>query len=185
MEKSQGTLIVTGATGGIGRAIAQRYTEEHSGRYTGIFTVRESNPPSTQQLRRILLKAEKTTSICPLELTYLSSVRSFAARINCVSTGSLPPITALILSAGYMSNGSQRITPDGHETTFQVNYLSNFLLVLLLLQSMHPEHARIVYVTSWTHDPSDLHSRALPLDKRCGARSPISQRRAAHVKALE
>lgn len=62
-----------------------------------------------------------------------------------------------------MSKRSERLASDGYETTLQVNYLSNFLLVLHLFQSMHPLHARIVYITSWTHDPFDPHSRVLSL----------------------
>jgi NAD(P)-dependent dehydrogenase (short-subunit alcohol dehydrogenase family) len=34
-------------------------------------------------------------------------------------------------------------------------YLSNFLLVFLLLQSIDKESGRIVIVASWTHDPLD------------------------------
>ena len=167
MEKSQGTLIITGAAGGIGRATAELYADEYSAQYTGIFTVRNTEDPSAQKLRQTLLEAHNPTTILPLELTNLSDVRSFAEQINArVSAGSIPPITALVLNAGYMSKGSQRLTPDGYETTFQVNYLSNFLLVLLLLQSMHPRHARIVYITSWTHDPADAHNRALPLQRK-------------------
>lgn len=164
MEKSQGTLIVTGAAGGIGRAIAERFTADYSDAYTGVFTVRSTSNHSAQLLHKVILKARNPSTIALLELTSLSNIRAFATDINTrVSTGSLPPITALVLNAGYMSKRSELLTSDGYETTFQVNYLSNFLLVLLLLQSMHPLHARIVYITSWTHDPSDPHSRALPL----------------------
>ncbi len=164
MEKSQGTMIVTGAAGGIGRAIAERFAIDHSDKYTGVFTVRNTSKPNAQLLRKTLSKAKNPFAIFALELTSLSSVRSFATEINSrISTGSLPPISALVLNAAYMSRHGQYLTEDGYETTFQVNYLSNFLLVLLLLQSMQPLHARVIYITSWAHDPSDPHNRGLQL----------------------
>jgi NAD(P)-dependent dehydrogenase (short-subunit alcohol dehydrogenase family) len=42
----------------------------------------------------------------------------------------------------------QDFTNDGIEHTFAINYLHNFLLVLLLLQSMDKEHGRIVCIGS-------------------------------------
>ncbi|EHK96094.1 hypothetical protein M7I_8207 [Glarea lozoyensis 74030] len=48
----------------------------------------------------------------------------------------------------------QIFTPDTHEAAFQINYLSPFLLVLLLLGSMHPT-GRIVLVSSYMHNALD------------------------------
>lgn len=44
-------------------------------------------------------------------------------------------------------------TDDGYEISFAVNYLANFLLVLLLLESLDPEKSRIIIISSFTHDP--------------------------------
>lgn len=165
MGDGQGTWIVTGAAGGIGRAIVKHFTNS-AYPYTGLFTVRNTDRLNAQQVRNILLESDKQYSIATLELSSLTSVRSFAANINAqVSCGALKPIRALVLNAGYMSNLGQRLTEDGYEINFQVNYLSNFLLVLILLQSMDRDFGRIVFITSWTHDPRDPHSRLLPLRK--------------------
>jgi NAD(P)-dependent dehydrogenase (short-subunit alcohol dehydrogenase family) len=39
--------------------------------------------------------------------------------------------------------------------TFTVNYLANFLLILNLLESLDKERGRIVFVSSWCHNPLD------------------------------
>lgn len=44
------------------------------------------------------------------------------------------------------------MSEDGYEMSFQVNYLSNFILILLLLQSMDKTNGRILIVGSWSHE---------------------------------
>lgn len=44
------------------------------------------------------------------------------------------------------------MTDDGFDMTWQVNFLANMLLSLLLLQSMDKEHGRILIVGSWSHE---------------------------------
>jgi len=163
MGDGEGTLIVTGAAGGIRRAIVKHFTDL-AYPYTGLFTVRNTSNVNIQPLRNILLKSDKQYSITSLKLSSLTSVRSFAADVNTqISCGALKPIRALALNAGYMSHLGQRFTEDRYERNFQVNYLSNFLLVLALLPSIDRDFGRIVFITSWTHDPTDLRSRLLPL----------------------
>lgn len=79
----------------------------------------------------------------------MESIRTAAAAaINKrVSEGSLPPIRALVLNAG-VQEVKLNFTSDGIEQTFAINYLHNFLLVLLLLQSMYKEHGRVVLIGS-------------------------------------
>jgi NAD(P)-dependent dehydrogenase (short-subunit alcohol dehydrogenase family) len=68
---------------------------------------------------------------------------------------------------------SGTLTPqisDTHEAAFQINYLAPFLLVLLLLQSMHPT-GRIVLVSSYMHnalDPRPQQMGVYDLTKKSG-----------------
>lgn len=43
------------------------------------------------------------------------------------------------------------MTHDGYEMSWQVNYLSNLILVLMLLESMDKENGRIMIISSWSH----------------------------------
>jgi NAD(P)-dependent dehydrogenase (short-subunit alcohol dehydrogenase family) len=44
------------------------------------------------------------------------------------------------------------MSEDGFEMTWQVNFLSNLLFSLLLLQSMDAQDGRILIVGSWAHE---------------------------------
>jgi NAD(P)-dependent dehydrogenase (short-subunit alcohol dehydrogenase family) len=44
------------------------------------------------------------------------------------------------------------MSEDGFEMSWQVNYLANKLLTLLLLESMDPENGRILLIGSWSHE---------------------------------
>lgn len=43
------------------------------------------------------------------------------------------------------------MSEDGFEMSWQVNFLSNMLLSLLLLQSMDTQEGRILVIGSWAH----------------------------------
>lgn len=156
MGGSRGTILITGANGALGSAMVREIVASHSYRsYYGVYTVRDVL--SASSLKASLAGDDKNASqhsseIISLDLSRLSSVREFAADINArVRSGSIPPIRALIHNAGYQENFTQTSTDDGFDMSFQVNYLSHFLLTLLLLGSMDREEGRILYIGSWTH----------------------------------
>lgn len=83
-----------------------------------------------------------------LDMSSLASVRAFASSLAAlIDSGSLPRIRALICAAAVMQVGGKRVTGDDMEATCQVNYLANFLLVLLLLPFMRVD-CRIIFLTS-------------------------------------
>lgn len=123
--------------------IVQSYSDYH-----GIFVVRKVETATT--LNSIVRKAPKNFEYdtVAIDLSSLASVRYGAKTINLrVAEGSMPPIRALIISAGFAEMTTQSLTSDGFDMTFQVNYLSQFLLVLLLLQSIDKQNGRIVIVS--------------------------------------
>ena len=139
-----------------------------------------------EPLLDILQAVGKQYSIKELELGSLFSVRKFAAYINSqVASGALNPIRGLVLNAGYQSQLGQKFTKDGYEVTFQVNYLANFLLVLLLLESMDKENGRIIFISSWTHDPANTYNRGLRLRKTMWRAVPdLARPKATDAKGL-
>ena len=112
------------------------------------------NPP-----KEIMSNASRPPShheILSLDISTLTSVCPGAKAINdCVASGALLPICALILSAAIQHNQGQTFTNDGLESNFGVDYLSNVLPVLLLLQSMGKESGCVVIIPSRTHDHPD------------------------------
>jgi NAD(P)-dependent dehydrogenase (short-subunit alcohol dehydrogenase family) len=155
MSRTKGTIVVTGANGGLGSAIVKQIvqTPDISTTNQGIFIVRNAEKATT--LTKILSSAAPSFQhdTVSIDLSQLSSVREGAEIINArVAQGTLPPIRALVISAGFQELVTQTFTPDGFDMTFQVNYLSQFLLVLLLLQSLDKEHGRIVIVSGMNHE---------------------------------
>jgi NAD(P)-dependent dehydrogenase (short-subunit alcohol dehydrogenase family) len=148
----KGTVIVTGANGGLGSAIVAKLASTPTlAAYHGVYTVRSLAAPA---LRATLTSAPPhDCDILPLDLTRLADVRAFAAALNArVAAGELPRIRALILNAGYQEFITQTWTADGFDTSFAANYLGHWLLTLLLLQSMDRNEGRIVVVGSLSHE---------------------------------
>jgi NAD(P)-dependent dehydrogenase (short-subunit alcohol dehydrogenase family) len=165
MAPAEGTILVTGANDGLGSAIARQIaqTPELSSKYHGVFVVRNVDTATT--LKGIVNRAPTSFyyDTISIDLSRLSSVRG-AKTINArVADGSLPPIRALILSAGFQELETQAFSSDGFDMTFQVNYLSHFLLVLLLLQSLDKEYGRIVIASGWNHE----YVPSIILSQRC------------------
>ena len=82
-----------------------------------------------------------------VDLASFESVRAFAKLINETEER----LDILVNNAGLA--GGYRVTEDGYESVFQVNYLSHFLLTLLLLKKMKKSApSRIVNVSSLSHE---------------------------------
>lgn len=153
MTAPKGTIVVTGANGGLGTAIVQSIVARPElAAYHGVYTVRDVATATSLQSA---LQASKSRphELLPLDLSNPSSVREAAATINAkVSTGEIPRIRALILNAGYREPQGQTRTESGLDIAFASNYLGHWLLVLLLLQSMDLELGRVVIVGGWVHE---------------------------------
>jgi NAD(P)-dependent dehydrogenase (short-subunit alcohol dehydrogenase family) len=157
MAPSTGTVLITGANGGLGSAFAGFLKSPYAATHTGLFAVR--NPSTATTVQKIVPSAAGLSSrheIISLDISTLASVRASAQAINGrVASSALPPVRALILNAAVQHLKGQTFTNDGLESNFSITYLSNFLLILILLQSMDTGSGRIIIVASWTHDPRD------------------------------
>ena len=123
---AQMTALVTGSNSGIGLEAARLLLSLKLSHL--ILAVRSLD--RGEKVARSLREAHPgaKVEVWPLDLNSYESIRSFATR--CAT---LPRLDIAILNAG-LQNTEFRANPStGHEETFQVNYLSNALLALLLL----------------------------------------------------
>ncbi|KAI0180784.1 putative short-chain dehydrogenase [Hypoxylon sp. FL1284] len=164
MNSPKGTILITGANGGLGRAIVHQIMHQPDlTTYHGLYTVRDAAATTTSALTSALGGSPSHSyDILSLDLTKLNNIREVANAINeRVQTGGIPPIRVLILNAGFQDFGKQAWTGDeGFDKTFSANYLGHWLLTLLLLKSMDRTSGRIIIVGSQSHDPYDKRNDA-------------------------
>ncbi len=88
-----------------------------------------------------------TVETLPLDLASFASVRAFADAFNA----RFDHLDVLVNNAGG-SLAKRTVTEDGHETQFQVNHLSHFLLTALLREQLAAAPAaRVINVSSTGH----------------------------------
>jgi len=126
------TVVITGATSGIGRAAAAELARVGA---RVVLAVR-----NTEKGERIAAELGGGAEARPLDLTDLASVRAFAA-------GWDGPIDVLINNAGVMAVPEGR-TKDGFETQIGTNHLGHFALTGLLLGHVRE---RVVQIASGAH----------------------------------
>lgn len=133
--------IVTGASSGVGYATALELAAH------GAHVVLASrNETATREAAARIAAATKNGSVEPrvLDLASLASVRRFVDGV----AASHAAVDVLVNNAG-ISGGPRRVTADGFEAHFQVNYLSHYALTLLLLPLLRARTgARVVTISS-------------------------------------
>jgi NAD(P)-dependent dehydrogenase (short-subunit alcohol dehydrogenase family) len=156
-----GTAVVTGAGGGLGRAVSSALA------CGGSHVVLVGRDKGTLEVTLASVKkAGGSGAIIAADFTDRDAVRNAAREIDAC----YPSIDVLVNNAGIM--GVPRATTgDGHEMHLAVNYLSHFLLTGLLVRALKENgSARIVNVTS-SHeglskiDWTDPHFATRPYDK--------------------
>lgn len=142
------TAIITGASAGLGLECTRALLASDPSWHV-VFAVRDA-ARGAQAVEQVGHPARCT--VLEMDLASLASVRTFADDFR---SRDLPPLHAIVCNAGLqMVSGTER-TAEGVEMTFGVNHLGHFALVGDLLADLaHP--ARIVVVSSGTHDPAKL-----------------------------
>jgi NAD(P)-dependent dehydrogenase (short-subunit alcohol dehydrogenase family) len=139
------TVLITGATRGLGLAAA------HAATARGAHVLVAGRSPETVPAVARTVGGEPVL----LDLERLADVRAVAE--------ALPAVDVVALNAGVQVVTGASRTPDGFETTFQVNHLAHLLLLDALLARSEPP-ARVVFVGSGTHDPSRRTGMPAPLE---------------------
>ncbi|MEO6902768.1 MAG: SDR family NAD(P)-dependent oxidoreductase [Bacteroidia bacterium] len=140
------TVIITGGNTGLGYACAKNIAEQKSNWFI-VLACRNQ-----QKAKEASEKMKKETSnnnidFLLLDLASIKLVRDFADEFI---KKQFPPLQGIICDAGVSLSDAISITVDGIETTFQVNCLSHFLLINLLLSHLRIP-ARILFVSSELH----------------------------------
>ncbi len=145
-----GKLIVfTGGTDGMGRTAVERFAEMGAD-----ICLLGRNPTKTQRVADELAAAgyPGRISIVECDLGSLEQVRRAASEILT----RFEHIDCLINCAG-INVPERKLSPDGYEVNFVVNYLGPFLLTELLQERVkETPSARIINLTSATQEVADL-----------------------------
>ncbi|TDD66407.1 SDR family NAD(P)-dependent oxidoreductase [Actinomadura darangshiensis] len=133
----QQTILITGATDGLGRALAAELAAEGA---TVLVHGRDD-----RRGKATLQEIGGRASWYRADLSSLAEARALAEAVRADH----PRLDVLVNNAGIGTTGPRQESADGHELTFQVNYLSGYLLTRLLLPTLvSSAPARIVNVSS-------------------------------------
>lgn len=171
------TCIITGTSSGLGKQTARALC--NSGEWYVIMAVRD--PAKMKVVANELGLNEESYKIMPLELESIRSVRNFCNDVKSLGRS----LDALVCNAAlYLPNQrSPSFTEDGFERCFQVNHLSHYLMIRLLLKEIAAsEHKRVVVVGSITGNNNTVGGGAVyPLadlgklqGMKAGMKKPIS-----------
>jgi NAD(P)-dependent dehydrogenase (short-subunit alcohol dehydrogenase family) len=139
------TVLVTGATDGLGRALATRLAGEGA---TVIAHAR--NEQRGREALADLLDGPADVRLVVGDLASLHAVRALADQLP-------DRLDVLVNNAGIGFAGARQESEDGYELRFAVNYLAGFLLASLLRDRLIASApARIVNVASAGQQPIDF-----------------------------
>jgi retinol dehydrogenase-12 len=150
------TVLVTGATGGIGLETARALA-----RMGAKVVVGARDASRGRAVVEELARGGGIAELLEIDMASFASVRKAAERLAAAH----PKLDVLVNNAGVVVR-ERRLTGDGHELTWQTNFLSHVLLTRLLLPALKASpHPRVVNVSSGAHRSGRLDWDDLELAK--------------------
>ena len=176
---SKKLVVITGTSSGLGRKTARSLLR--TGRYHVVGAVRDLD--KMEAVAEIEGFPEEDFTAMEVELNSFDSVRKFCDELNTMKMGR--PIDRLICNAAVYqpSLPDAKWSVDGHEQQMQINFLSHFLMVSLLLDeiALAPD-PRVILVGSVTGNDNTVGGGGVyPIADlkelkglKAGARNPVS-----------
>lgn len=141
------TLVMTGATRGIGRIAAERILAADPDVHLVVVARGDSGAALAADLR----SGGRHVSAVPADLGSLASVHAAAGQIvEKIHVGDLPPLTGFVGNAGIQHTDALTVGADGLEATFTVNVLANHVFVRAFTDHFEPG-SRVTITVSDTH----------------------------------
>ena len=169
------TVLITGATSGIGQAAASSLAK------SGWRVLIAARNPQRAEAAISQIRRETGSELVgsvSMDLASFDSVREGAA----AALEQAPSLDVLINNAG-LTNTERQLTVDGNEMMMQTNHFSHALLTSLLLpRLLMSDDARVVNVSSRTYEQAgDFPIDDLRFEQRWGAFWPYTVTKLANI----
>ncbi|MFJ9855169.1 SDR family NAD(P)-dependent oxidoreductase [Streptomyces sp. NPDC101150] len=146
------TVLVTGATSGIGYETARRLAERGATVLVHGRTAEEAQAASDKLVATTGIDGSQLCGFAA-DFTSLEEVEAMARRV----VAEHPHLDVLVNNAAVAAPERHTLTPDGHEIAFQVNFLAHYLLTCLLEPALTTAPGgRVVNVSSSLHRTASI-----------------------------
>jgi len=147
---ASGTVLITGPTGGLGRAATLAMADRAAPERPDLLLVGRPGRALTE-VADDARAAGATVHEIGCDLARLADVRAAGRKArDLLAAGQVRPLRALVANAGVIAVDTRSASADGFESTFAVNYLAHAQLIGDLLDSLVAP-ARIVLLGSNTY----------------------------------
>lgn len=166
------TVLITGANAGLGKATATALAAQGA----HIIMLCRDQDKAEAARDDIIARSHATVDIVIADLGKLECVARSSSEIHKLA----PRLDVLINNAGFMTS-DYRVTADGFESTFAVNYLAHVLLTRLLIASLKAgSPSRIINITSSAHTRAKP-DQLLAANRDCSGFTAYSNSKLANI----
>src|SRR3984885_6316911 len=147
---ASGTVLLTGPTGGLGKAATLAIATRPAAQRPGWLLGGRAGKALTDVAEAARV-AGATVQEIGCDLARLADVRDAARRVkDLLATGAVRPLRAIVANAGFSVADTHNASADGYELTFAVNHLAHAQLIGDLLDSLTAP-AQVVLLGSNTY----------------------------------